>query len=184
MMAQPSAVPALSFQNVVQEVVRRHFESVHVFHRAAQGFRNRLLMMTFVTSIAAAALIIVQWRIGGSGLITTTPKNAGGLESWVVLVLVMLTGAIGALLTAIPAITAIPTNPSPFNFPLQQAFLKIVLGMLTAAVGVLAIGNSGLVTTYDSLQVLLAVAVVFGASQQAVTQFLDKRAAEIVASAK
>jgi hypothetical protein len=50
-------------------------------------------------------------------------------------------------------------------------------------VGVVVIGNSGLANGFASLQPLLGVAIVFGAGQQAVTQFLDKRAGEIIASA-
>jgi hypothetical protein len=78
---------------------------------------------------------------------------------------------------------AIPNVTSPFNFPLQQAFVKTTFGALTAIVGVVAIGNAGVTNGFDSLQSLIGVAVIFGAGQQAVTQFLDKRAGKIIDSA-
>jgi hypothetical protein len=182
MTALPNPLPLLTFRDVLEEVTRRYFYSIYSFHRTARAFRNRLVIMTGVAVGAAVALVIVQWRIGDGTSIITKPSGTQTLDDWALLVLVMLVGAVGALLTTIPAIIAIPTNPSPFNFPLAQVFLKIVLGMLTAVVGVLAIENSGLVKRYTSLSVLLGVAVVFGASQQAVTQFLDKRAGQILSA--
>ena len=52
----------------------------------------------------------------------------------------------------------------------------------TAVVGVVALGSAGVTKGFSSLQALLGVAAVFGAAQQVVTQFLDKRAGEIVST--
>jgi hypothetical protein len=93
----------------------------------------------------------------------------------------MVFGSVGALVTAIPAMARIPTVHSPFNFPLPQGLLKIVLGSLTALVGVIVIGTTGLNDGFSSLTSLIGVAIVFGAGQQAITQFLDKRAGTIIA---
>ncbi|HUZ39936.1 MAG TPA: hypothetical protein VMU68_00890, partial [Acidimicrobiales bacterium] len=78
---------------------------------------------------------------------------------------------------------AIPTVRSPYNFPLPQALLKIALGSLTAMVGVVVIGSSGVTKGVASLEALIAIAVVFGSGQQAITQFLDKRAGQLVTQA-
>jgi len=94
--------------------------------------------------------------------------------------LVMVFGSVGALVTAIPAMAAVPTVTSPFNFPLPQGLLKIVVGALAALVGVIVIGPSGVTQGFASLQSLIGTAVVFGAGQQLVTQFLDKRAGQII----
>jgi len=97
--------------------------------------------------------------------------------------LVMGFGSLGALDTAIPAMSAIPTVKTPYNFPLAQWLLKIVLGSLTAIVGVVVIGSAGITVGIASMQALIGIAVVFGAGQQAITQFLDKRAGELIAKA-
>jgi hypothetical protein len=99
------------------------------------------------------------------------------------LILVMAFGAVGGLITSIPALAALPRAKGPFNFPLQQAFLKIALGSVTAVVGVIVTGSAGVTTGYASMQALAGVALVFGAAQQAVTQFLDRRADQIIESA-
>ena len=60
---------------------------------------------------------------------------------------VMFFGLLGAVVTTIPSMAAIPTVYSPFNFPLPQAFVKIFFGALTAVVGVIAIGQTGVKQT-------------------------------------
>jgi hypothetical protein len=47
-------------------------------------------------------------------------------------------------------------------------------------VGVIVTGSAGVTTGYASMQALAGVALVFGAAQQAVTQFLDRRADQIL----
>ena len=110
--------------------------------------------------------------------------NSGNLSRWALMLLVMILGGLGALVTTIPSMAAaIPTVVSPFNFPMRQAFVKITFGTLTVIVGVIAIGNAGVTNGFDSLQSLIGVDVIVGAGQQAVTQFLDKRAGKIIDAA-
>jgi hypothetical protein len=173
--------PPASARTAIQAVLRRSFATTDAFHHAARAFRNRLVVMTGVTVVVGTALIVVQWRIPAAAIVQQ-PDGSTNLSRWAVLLLVMVFGAVGALVSTIPAIAAIPRVSSPFNFPLQQAFLKIALGSLTAVVGVVATGSAGFSKGYANLEALIGVAVVFGAAQQAVTQFLDKRAGQLVAS--
>jgi len=168
-------------KTIIQSVLRRSFEVSDTFHYEARAFRNRLTIMTVIAIVAGMSLVLVQWRLPGARIIDQ-PDGAENLSRWALLLVVMVFGSIGALVSSIPAVAAIPRVSSPFNFPLQQAFLKIALGSLTAVVGVVATGSAGLSKGYASLEALVGVAVVFGAAQQVVTQFLDKRAGQIVDS--
>jgi hypothetical protein len=135
-----------------------------------------------VTLVVAVSLVIIQWRLPTAKIIPL-PAGTTDLSRWAVMLLVIVFGTLGALITTIPSMAAIPRVSGPYNFPLQQSFVKMFVGSLSALVGVVVIGNTGVASGFASLQSLLGVAIVFGAGQQAVTQFLDKRAGEIIASA-
>jgi hypothetical protein len=167
---------------IMIEVMRRSFDQSDTFHEDARSFRNRLFITATLIDLVAVSLIILQWRLPSAAIFQLPPDHAG-LPRWALTMLIMVFGSVGALVTAIPAMAAIPTVRSPYNFPLPQGLLKIFLGSLTAMVGVVVIGSTGVTTGFASLQALIGVAVVFGAGQQAVTQFLDKRAGQLVAQA-
>jgi hypothetical protein len=90
---------------------------------------------------------------------------------------------VGAMFTAIPAISKIPSNFGPFNLPLQQGLLKIAFGPLVAVVGI-ALLNTGVSpqTVPKTLPSLLLMAALFGAGQHAVTKYVDQRAEQILAA--
>jgi hypothetical protein len=93
----------------------------------------------------------------------------------------MLLGCLGSLITAIPALSKVPSDFSPFNLPLQQALLKIAVGALTAVVGVAMVHSQVDNFTFDDTMAgFIVLAVALGAGQQAITGFVDKRAAEIL----
>lgn len=173
--------PPTAVRWMILSVAERSIEVSNNFHRSARAFRNRLVITVLVILIVAVGLILVQWRLP-SAAIFATPKDTHGLARWVLVGVVMFFGLLGAVVTTIPSMAAIPTVYSPFNFPLPQAFVKIFFGALTAVVGVIAIGQVGVTEGFSSLQALVAIAIIFGAGQQAVTQFLDKRAGKIIDS--
>jgi hypothetical protein len=167
---------------MMRSVAERAFAVSDSFHQSARAFRNRLVVTTLVIVGVSVGLILLQWRLPDAAIFAV-PRNAGDLSRWALLMLVMVFGLVGTLVTTIPSMAAIPNVTSPFNVPLQQAFVKVTFGTLTAIVGVVAIGNAGVTNGFESLQSLIGVAVSFGAGQQAVTQFLDKRAGKIIDSA-
>jgi hypothetical protein len=167
---------------MILSVLRKAFTLSDTFHRDARAFRNRLVIISLIALITSFCLVILQWRLPGAALIQE-PRGSGGIPRWALMLLVMAFGSVGALVSTIPALAAIPRVTSPFNFPLQQALLKIILGSLTALVGVIATGSAGVTNGYASLQALIGTAIVFGAGQQVVTQYLDRRAGEIIKSA-
>jgi hypothetical protein len=165
----------------MQAVLRKSWDQSDQFHASVRAFRNRLVITSAIVIAVSALLVIVQWRLPTAHIFQLT-KDGRDLRRWTAMLLIMLFGSVGALVTAIPSMAAIPRVSSPYNFPLQQAFVKITVGSLSALVGVIAIGNPGVSDGFTSLSTLLGVAIIFGAGQQAVTRFLDRRAGEIIAS--
>lgn len=149
------------------------------YHRAARALRNRLIIMSLIALASAVALVAIQWWIGGA-VFVTKPTGLTGVDNWQLLLLVMVFGAIGALLTSIKPISTMPPSNSPFNFPLQQALLKIMVGTLTATVGIVALATVTNAKGFDSLPAMLGTAAAFGAGQQAVTRMLDDRANALI----
>jgi hypothetical protein len=162
-------------------VMRAAYDLNDGFHRDARAFRNRLIIISLISIATSVLLVVLQWRLPGAAIIQR-PKGAGDESAWALMLLVMVFGSVGALVSAIPAMALMPRVKSPFNFPLQQALMKVFVGSLTALVGVIATGSAGVTNGFASLEALVGVAVVFGASQQVVTQYLDKRATQIIDS--
>jgi hypothetical protein len=102
-------------------------------------------------------------------------------RAWAFLLVVMIFGSVGALFTTIPAMAKIPLNFSPFNFPYQQALLKILFGPLVAVIGIAILNTGDLpVKAPTSLPTLALYAVFFGAGQHMVTRYVDERAKAIL----
>jgi hypothetical protein len=104
-------------------------------------------------------------------------STAGPKPADVIFVLVL--GMVGASLTAVAGLRAMPPAGSSFvHVPLLLAILKLPLGALTAVIGLLLI-HGGFVpglSALDSPEQITAWALVFGAAQQAVSQLLDTQA--------
>ena len=170
-----------SESTLIQAALEACFAATNEYHHAARALRNRLILMTVIALLAAAGVVVLQLRIPSAKFIGTVNGTAH-IVSWQLIVIVMAFGALGALLTTIGPISALPPAATPFNFPMQQAFLKIAVGTLTAMIGAIFFGGTTVTKGFQSLPALVAAAIAFGASQQAVTQFLDKRATTLIAS--
>ncbi len=179
---KPPQVPQVHLQAAMQAVLDKTNDESDTFHFAARAFRNRLLITSAIIITVSASLVVIQGQLATLPIIAL-PKDVAH-NRWGVMLLIMAFGSVGALVSAIPSMASLPSVSSPYNFPIQQALVKVFLGSLTATVGVIAIGNTGIAKNgFTSLQALLGVAVIFGAGQQAVTRFLDERAQKILASA-
>jgi len=166
---------------VIVDALEAIFSATNNYHHGTRALRNRLIVMTLVALASATALVLLQWRIPSVHMIAK-PDNVKNIATWQLLLMVMGFGAVGALLTTIRPISTLPPSNSPFNFPLQQAFLKIVVGTLTATIGVVAVSGATGSKGLTSLSALLFTATAFGASQQAVTRMLDDRAAALIST--
>jgi hypothetical protein len=154
----------------------------------ARHLRNRLLLASSVCIFVTAGMLLIQRQLADFPFLVSKDVLSGRPTTY--LFLVMTFGAVGALVTAIPSLSQIPSDFSPFNLPLQQAVLKIVLGPLVALLGFAIVGtiettqavNTEVLNigTPTSLPAVLVLAVVFGAAQHLVTRFVDRRADEVL----
>lgn len=167
----------------IVEILEACYVAINQYHRSARSLRNRLVVMAGMALVMDAVLVTIQWRLPSQALINP-PTDADDLEPWMLLLIVMVLGSVGALLTTIRPISVLPAAMSPFNFPLHQAYLKIVTGSLTAVVGLLVFtgfsAGGATVIELSTFRALMFGAVLFGAGQQAVTRMLDARATSLI----
>jgi hypothetical protein len=179
--AIPHAV-AIDLRSTIVDVLRVSHMLSDRNNQHARYLRNRLILASLTTVVISTLIVLTQWRLKYPPAYLAAP-DGWNHSVWSYLVVVMLFGAIGALLTAIPVISRIPVDYSAFNLPLQQAVLKLVLGPLIAIVGLLLL-SAGEAPVYLSpkLSSQLVLAILFGAGQQVVTQFVDERAKKILSA--
>ena len=144
----------------------------------SRGYRNRLIRLT---SLALAGIIIclIAGMMSAFDLGLTDRATTGG---WRTVVLILLFGSIGALVSAIPPLAKANGVRNPFSLPVFQLLLKLTMGPLFAIVGVLILQDkliTGLQGPTD-LRGLLVWATLFGAAQQSVTRFIDQRVSGIL----
>jgi hypothetical protein len=152
-------------------------------NQEARAYRNRLLLGSVISLLAAVALVALQALLPRVSFVDA--PTGWRSSPAILLVAIMLFGCAGALFTAIPVLAKQPSDFSPFNLPLQQAILKMTFGALTALFGVAAFGAvsvNGLEVEMAEMTVpaLIVLAVAFGAAQQAVTRFFDGRASQLL----
>ncbi len=164
--------------SIVAVLRAAHDKADHV-NREARYLRNRLLIASALSVLFAVAIVLAQSSLKGVSFLDKADRWDG--SGWSYLVVVMLFGGVGAMFTAIPAISKIPSNFGPFNLPLQQGLLKIAFGPLVAVVGIalLSTGVSPQIVP-QTLPSLLLMAALFGAGQHAVTRYVDQRAEQIL----
>lgn len=178
----PPAAPT-TLKTAIYAALRQAFDRSDQFHRDLRALRNRIVVISLITIMIDAGIVVLQVFLPKAPILYTQMPHLS-LARWQVVLLVMVFGCVGALLSAIPAMAAIPRVSSPFNVPLQQGLLKLIAGSLTAFVGVLLAGSTtGITTGFTSLPAMLAASAAFGAGQQVVTQFLDRRAGQIASGA-
>lgn len=174
---------AAARRQVVVEAVKAAHAKSDQNNQEARFFRNRLLFASIFCAVFAAGLLVVQSRFPKAEFVQP-PTDLNGSSAWTVLGLAMLLGCLGSLITAIPALSKVPSDFSPFNLPLQQAFLKIAVGALTSVIGLVIVASQTTDVTFDNrLAGFIILAIVFGAAQQAITKYVDSRATEILSPA-
>jgi hypothetical protein len=154
-------------------LARETFDTLDDKYAQSRGYRNRLIRLTSLAS-AGIALAIIGGTMSQLNFRLINEPDARG---WRIVVLIMLFGSVGALVTAIPPLAKANGVRNPFSLPFFQLLLKLAMGPLFAIVGVLILQNqliNGLKPAED-LGGLLVWATLFGAAQQSVTRFIDKR---------
>ena len=144
----------------------------------SRGYRNRLIRLTLI-ALAGIVLCLVAATMSTLDFGVSDPGYGGG---WRTVVLLVLFGSIGALVTAIPPLAKANGARNPFSLPLFQLLLKLTMGPLFAVVGVLILEDKVIphFTAPANLRGLLVWATLFGAAQQSVTRFIDQRVSRIL----
>ncbi len=137
--------------------VHEHVRFAEDDHSEARGFRNNLFLWTVGLAIGAGVLALTS-RQGGRYLVI---------------------GAVAGMLTTALAWRSLTHLTGPFSVNTAQALLKIAAGAASALLGVLVIRSgiiSGLSVNSSSAD---GYALVFGVSQQALTQVVDNAARKL-----
>ncbi|WP_456788311.1 hypothetical protein [Cellulomonas sp. P5_C5] len=169
------------FRSGVRDLLERSHHASDEFHETARRLRNGMLGITLLTVASVLALLAVQWVMPSIWLIPAPTGFTG--SPWVLLAFVMVAGSLGAFITAVPTTIRARSGGLPYRLPIQQGLLKLAIGPLLAVVGVMFVAG-GLVaaTKAEGVPQLLALAVLFGSAQQALTAFADKSAGDLLAS--
>ncbi|MEV4694608.1 hypothetical protein AB0K27_26285 [Micromonospora echinospora] len=166
----------------VQALLLRYHSASDEFHESARRLRNRMLGLSVFALLAEVLVVLVQWRSHDVRLLEA-PTDAGGVPAWRLLFFVLIAGALGAFLSALPSMITSRSGGLPYKLPFQQGLLKLAIGPLVAVVGIMLVIGGLVETSVSSTAALLGLAIVFGAGQQAVTAFADRRAAELLGPA-
>lgn len=167
------AVPPAALRVELLELARATFDALDDHYAQSRGYRNRLIRLTGV-AVAAVVLALVLDPMRD---LTFVAQVGGARNVPGTLALVTVFGGFGALVSALPGVAKAQGGRNPFSLPLFQLLLKVAMGPLFALVGVMIV-QSGVVAELrpaESLSGLLAWATMFGAAQQTVTRFVDRR---------
>ncbi|MEU2613526.1 hypothetical protein ABZ570_18355 [Micromonospora sp. NPDC007271] len=171
------------FRAKVQALLLRTHAASDEFHESARRLRNRMLGISVFAFAAESLMVIVQWGSHDVRLLKS-PTDAAGVAAWRLLFFVLLAGALGAFISAFPSMITSRSGGLPYKLPFQQGLLKLAVGPLVAVAGIMLVIGGLVETTVGSTAALLGVAIVFGAGQQAVTAFADRRAAELLTTVR
>lgn len=167
---------------------------IHEAHGAAEerheSERNQQRGILYITAgffAAAVVTIVVQAFLPAADRIIPLPSNGVAMEGWALLALVMLFGMLGGVLSALVSLYMTGkklTNTLWFDPRPSLCLVKVMVGLWTAVLGVLAVATGVIVGIYTSLASILLLAFLFGYAQQAVTRFIDSKVADIIGTEK
>jgi hypothetical protein len=167
---------------------------IHDAHSAAEerheSERNQQRGILYIAAglfVAAVVTIVMQAIMPVSDRIIPLPSSGAMMAGWALLALVMLFGMLGGGLSALVSlymtgkklINTLWFDPRP-----ALSLVKVIMGLWTAVLGVLAVGTGVIVGSYTSLASVLLLAFIFGYAQQTVTRFIDRKAADIAGTEK
>ena len=166
-------------RNGVRTLLEESHAASDAYYAAVRTLRNRMLALSLTAVLGAAVMVVVQWRMPTMPIVQP-PKAFSGTD-WQLLVLIMFFGAVGAFVTGLVPMLKTASGFLPYKLPFQQGLLKVAVGPLAAVVGLVFVVGGLTGTKPEGLPGLFAIAVVFGAAQQAITGFADRSAAEMLA---
>jgi hypothetical protein len=155
--------------------------------RQVRSFRNTLYATAIVLTLAAASMALIGILDPSVLPLCFSPSGhpvcpvGTAAVPWDV-PLIQLLGMVAAAVAAAVSLRNVRGTATPFSLPIALAVLKLPTGALTALLGILLM-RGGFVpglSALDSSAQILSWAVVFGYSQQLLTQFVDKQAHSVL----
>jgi hypothetical protein len=175
-------------------VVRQAYQDAQIanneWHASLRAFRNLLLAASAV--LATALIALAAWHAINPEFVSLCGSDEAGAGARRCLtgdspsgrdvLQVEVVGVLGGLLSVAFGLGAVKVQPSRYNLRAAQAALKPLAGAATALIGVLLVQSNVLIAPAETLSesLLLAYAAIFGFSQQLLTQFVDRRAGELL----
>ncbi len=190
--AELAVLPRLRLRPRMRRLVGDSYERLDLEHGQLRSFRNIVLL--------AAAFLIVCVGIT-IGFVVTHPSwiplcfdstlelvscpsqmTKGATPTWPDVVVVTGMGGLGGAFAATLSIRNLKGTSTPYDVPVALAVLKVPLGALTAILGLVAIkgGFAPGLSNLDNQGQVLAYALLFGFSQQALSRLLDKRGSDLL----
>lgn len=178
------------YAELAGDVTVRYHEAATTAHHQQRSFRNQLRGLTLVLLALAAGGVLALALVGPPAeSLVAAPE---GLQPWVAAAVAMGMGSVGALFSAVPSLAAKPTEATPFNTLKEQAALKVVVGAWSAVVGLVVV-TAGLTSPGSDVSEVTALvategvslagfalmAAYFGATQEALTRFADRKASAV-----
>ena len=151
-------------------------------HRDVRSYRNAIALISWYLAIvlfAIAAASITDQRFQTVFAVKNTSSG-----TWMALE-IMFVGSLAGLTGVLLTLRSFTGFQNSYSLVLAQSFMKGTAGGAAAILGVLLV-QSGIITsltTQDRLA-LFGYAVLFGSSQQLITQLLDKKATQLLGAAQ
>ena len=175
----------------MRRLVGDSYEQLDLEHAQLRSFRNILLSAAaFLTLVTLGTMVFVWFNPTLIPLCFEGTIHACPTTEWVGkpipsppdIVVVAVLGALGGALAATLSIRNLKGTSTPYDVPVALAALKVPLGALTAILGLVAIQGQFIpgLSQLDSQGMILAYALVFGFSQQALSRLLDKQAQNLL----
>jgi hypothetical protein len=143
-------------------------------HRESRSFINSLRVTILLLAVLLGAFVLAV----EVGELTLVPA-VGTVTQPVLVGVAVLFGALGAMFSAIPSLAQMPSKAQTFNPVRTQAVLKVVVGAWSAVIGLLAVEANLATADTKNLAGFAMVAAIFGASQEALTRFADRKARDL-----
>ncbi len=190
--AELRAEPVDGLRPRLRRMVGDSYEQLDLEHAQLRSFRNIVLMATLLLVIAVASTLVFITRYPdwmplcfestGTSVSCPTTSGASATPTWPDILIVTGIGALGGVFAATLSIRNLSGTSTPYDVPVALATLKVPLGALTALLGLVAIkgGFAPGLSNLDSQGQILAYALLFGFSQQALSRLLDRRAQDLL----
>ncbi|MFF0943328.1 hypothetical protein ACFYE2_03760 [Kocuria sp. CPCC 205300] len=152
-----------------------------------QTFCAVLYATAVVLTIAAAGLAVWGWIEPTHVTLCFEPPGddvcpAGSAPSRVDIVLVQFIGLLSGAVSGATGLRHLNGRSTRLGLPVALSILKLPMGALTAVLGLLLMRGEFIpgLSNLDTTAQILAWAVVFGAAQQLVTGFVDRKASDVL----